>query len=295
MSKKQHGESLLIKGHQESHPSQMTGWIIFSTISRPEYKTKNPNASFGELTQIISAVWKEMPAFEKEEYGKKARQTNQDNRDSQNSGTYSSDSTSQYQSIPQIQSANDYILDFGKHKGSTLNDIPFSYLLWLSNRAFEEEGINSQSYKIDDFFEYRVKMSIWDDRDSINMSCCCGVNVPPGKSHHSQACYGYVLASTLPQTVLNMKDFIRTDPKNSFKLAQVLKPLLWVQDYRASTIHLAQQYIDEKKLCWKCGVVMPSIGTSRHNGANHSDWDDRILHKRCWVEAKNNCNSSDDE
>ena len=36
-----------------------------------------------------------------------------------------------------------------------------------------------------------------------------------------------------------------------------------------------------KSLCRLCGKVMPPIGTSRVNGADHSDWMTRNYHKSC--------------
>ena len=36
--------------------------------------------------------------------------------------------------------------------------------------------------------------------------------------------------------------------------------------------------------CWHCGGVLVAIGHARSNGADHEDWETRILHKKCWRE-----------
>jgi len=39
--------------------------------------------------------------------------------------------------------------------------------------------------------------------------------------------------------------------------------------------------------CKKCGRPLKAIGTARKNGKkSHNDWDNRELHKRCWLEER---------
>lgn len=38
------------------------------------------------------------------------------------------------------------------------------------------------------------------------------------------------------------------------------------------------------RLCHWCGGKLVPIGHSRMNGRNHNDWDRRRLHKKCWLE-----------
>jgi len=42
------------------------------------------------------------------------------------------------------------------------------------------------------------------------------------------------------------------------------------------------------KFCHYCGTRLVPIGSSRANGAAHSDWSERKLHKKCLVEWKGN-------
>lgn len=37
-----------------------------------------------------------------------------------------------------------------------------------------------------------------------------------------------------------------------------------------------------RRLCHFCGRPLQAIGAARANGAPHSEWDGRDLHKRCW-------------
>lgn len=37
------------------------------------------------------------------------------------------------------------------------------------------------------------------------------------------------------------------------------------------------------KRCWHCGRKLVPIGHARKKGANHKDWADRYLHKKCWI------------
>lgn len=38
--------------------------------------------------------------------------------------------------------------------------------------------------------------------------------------------------------------------------------------------------------CHRCCKKLVPIGTSRENGADHSDWPTRKYHKKCWKELK---------
>ena len=38
-----------------------------------------------------------------------------------------------------------------------------------------------------------------------------------------------------------------------------------------------------QKICTRCGRKLVPIGHARANGADHPDWPDRVLHKRCYA------------
>lgn len=54
----------------------------------------------------------------------------------------------------------------------------------------------------------------------------------------------------------------------------------WVKTNKSEVCDFADAYLQTK--CWHCrGDIVP-VGSSRCNGAHHSDWDGRYLHKTCW-------------
>lgn len=46
----------------------LNGYLVYFNEERSEMRIKNPNIGFGELTKIIAAKWKELPADEKQKY-----------------------------------------------------------------------------------------------------------------------------------------------------------------------------------------------------------------------------------
>lgn len=46
----------------------LNGYLVYFNEERSEMRQKNPNIGFGELTKIIAAKWKELPADEKQKY-----------------------------------------------------------------------------------------------------------------------------------------------------------------------------------------------------------------------------------
>ena len=54
----------------------------------------------------------------------------------------------------------------------------------------------------------------------------------------------------------------------------------WITINRPHIRVLAIEYLRDR--CWNCGGKLIPIGTSRQNGTRHHDWEERILHKKCW-------------
>jgi len=50
----------------------MSGYIAFSTEIRQRVKDENPNATFGEISKIIGAQWRNLPEAKKKTYNEKA-------------------------------------------------------------------------------------------------------------------------------------------------------------------------------------------------------------------------------
>ena len=53
-----------------------------------------------------------------------------------------------------------------------------------------------------------------------------------------------------------------------------------------SLVWKARKLFKTRRYCAFCYGVMPAIGHSRQNGAKHSDWDYRMLHKECWKRCR---------
>ena len=53
---------------------------------------------------------------------------------------------------------------------------------------------------------------------------------------------------------------------------------------QTEVVTAARDETKRRRLCRECWKVMPSIGHNRTNGAGHSDWDERFLHKKCFRE-----------
>lgn len=58
----------------------------------------------------------------------------------------------------------------------------------------------------------------------------------------------------------------------------------WLVTHKKEFHEFALEYM--KKKCWHCGRKLVPIGNARKKGANHKDWADRYLHKKCWKKLK---------
>ncbi len=58
----------------------------------------------------------------------------------------------------------------------------------------------------------------------------------------------------------------------------------WVKTNKREVCDFAREYL--KTRCWHCEGDMVAVGTSRCNGADHADWEERFLHKKCWKVLK---------
>ena len=58
----------------------------------------------------------------------------------------------------------------------------------------------------------------------------------------------------------------------------------WVKTNKREFCEFAKAYLKTK--CWHCEGNIVAVGTSRCNGADHGDWEERYLHKACWKVLK---------
>ena len=54
----------------------------------------------------------------------------------------------------------------------------------------------------------------------------------------------------------------------------------WLRKNKKDAHMFARGYLSGK--CWSCGSKLVPVGEARMNGACHSDWEVRYLHKTCW-------------
>ncbi len=50
----------------------MTGWILYSTTVRPQFKEAYPDKSFGEITKLVSERWQSLSDQEKAQWSERA-------------------------------------------------------------------------------------------------------------------------------------------------------------------------------------------------------------------------------
>jgi hypothetical protein len=167
-------------------------------------------------------------------------------------------------------------LDFGEHRGETIEGCPIAYIRWLANC-----GLNG-NICINDLYAYTQGVAsekIWQQSREIRASCSCGKGVAIGS--HAPNCLGSVLGSTLAETRLKLKSLtLGASELEKFPLLKKLQQLRWLTTQKKSTVKAARTYL--KGRCWSCGGVLPAIGSARANGARHAEWHGRHLHKKCW-------------
>ncbi len=166
--------------------------------------------------------------------------------------------------------SKDHIMSFGKYKGLYFEQIPFDYVLWLASIKLS----NNKSNPIYDPFEELVD-NIWNNKDS---KCGCTT----GTKGHSVFCSMYCLDNDRDKTREKTIKLIFED-KVSFNEVKYLKPWIWVYVNYQATVSNAKKYVEESEKCYMCYKKLVPIGNSRKNGKSHNDWEDRKLHKKCWL------------
>lgn len=179
-------------------------------------------------------------------------------------------------------------LDFGKYKNKSIDDIfkidPF-YLKYLCCYVF--------------YYDY--------DDKQINISNIVYTKLEEiigNKESYIQQCTFLKKLQKLNISSIKWWDFLETlskrkqikliyENKEEFDLFQSsfsYKPInfsnfwLWINKYEY--IKNIKQYVKDNDICIYCFKKMPPIGTSRKNGYNHHDWDNRLFHKNCYFKIK---------
>lgn len=66
----------------------------------------------------------------------------------------------------------------------------------------------------------------------------------------------------------------------------------YVQTKQSQIVLESKKYLQNR--CFHCGGKLVPIGNARENGADHEDWDQRILHKKCFKEILNGGNAKEE-
>lgn len=136
------------------------------------------------------------------------------------------------------------VLDFGKHRGRRLSEVPNAYLGWLTMWKCTTfccddddcEGDECSSNKVSVRRYIATRCESW--QSNPDLVCC-----------HCSRCR--IVSFLAKQNVV---------------------------------VSAARELATMKRLCCACWSPMPPIGDARVNGAGHADWQGRYLHKSCWRE-----------
>ena len=138
------------------------------------------------------------------------------------------------------------ILDFGKHKGTALENVPNDYLGWLTK---------------------------WD----VGWYCSCG------DEECDDDCKRPAKLRRVVKSRCKRETWVGGELETcSCSICESLKFL----DTRPDIIKAARELATSRKLCSHCWKVMPPVGNSREGGKFHDDWRGRCLHKKCWRELQ---------
>ncbi len=142
------------------------------------------------------------------------------------------------------------ILDFGKYRGTALEEVPNTYLGWLTKwdvgrycgcKGEEcDDDCETRPAKIRRVVKTRCSSEVWVDGERVPCDSSC--------------------------TTCSSLQFLVTRPE---------------------IVNAARDLATRRRLCAHCWRTMPPIGNARSNGAPHADWSTRFLHKACWSELMN--------
>ncbi len=140
-------------------------------------------------------------------------------------------------------------LPFGKYKGTTLEQLPSEYLLWLAG------------------YDYNIR-DLAEQLSDCGCDLCVKYRTLSGCSTPEE-CESFLDQSFRDKVVPN---FIQGQSKPWWTIFALYRN--WV--------FKARDEFKKRHICRDCLKKLVPIGTSRRNGAWHNDWDDRLLHKQCW-------------
>ena len=137
------------------------------------------------------------------------------------------------------------VLLFGKHKGKRLDQVPNEYLGWLTM--------------------WEVTYHCCGDMANCEGECGRQVKI---RCLTRKDCGRYCIRDNIVEQC--------SDCRNCESLTFLKR--------QTEVVTAARDATKRRRLCRECWKVMPAVGHNRTNGAGHSDWDERLLHKKCFRE-----------
>ena len=134
------------------------------------------------------------------------------------------------------------VLDFGKHKGVSLGQVPAKYLGWLTQ---------------------------W----QVGLYCSCG------DDECDSDCEQPAKVRRVTKTGCDGETWLGGELQAC--TCSTCKSIKFVS-CRPAIVNAARELVTSRRLCCSCWTPMPPVGSSRSNGKSHADWHGRFLHKTCW-------------
>lgn len=173
------------------------------------------------------------------------------------------------------------ILPFGKYRGMEIENVPFTYVVWVAGKAV---GCCRKRAIIENVLDDLVR-TIWMRRFQP-WNCHCGEALDQvDKSCHELDCMGCCAESTLAKTREKTIELI-FHRNATFDEAEKLYSWMWVYRHHPAVVQEAATFVEQAGCCYACGGHLVPIGHLRENGADCKDWTTRRLHKQCWKELE---------
>lgn len=162
---------------------------------------------------------------------------------------------------------------FGKHKGSLIKDLPCSYLTWLWTP--DKDVIERLMYS---FVQHLARTETDDDNtrfrsilDEFSETDTCTMDIV-------DLCF-----------IIN-KSISKYDKENPGYPNTCARIFMWLQANQRETVLKVREYRRKHRLCSECWNILVPIGDGRSNGKyGLYDWDERTLHKKCWLYQQRIC------
>ncbi len=178
-----------------------------------------------------------------------------------------------------------HILGFGKHIGKNVDNVPFTYLKWLTHWRVQPvytcdhekpEGVEFCD-TVNDLLEVLVGNADFYLRDEVD-------KLDPESPLKNPDWWMCLARSTDPLTIVwaHAEELDKMQVRNGFS-PRYVKSLYTFFQHR-DAVDAARAAMIARRVCFACGDPIRPIADRRSNGVDHHrDWDGRLLHKKCFV------------